>query len=1714
MDLVFKALTWSCDMIDTESDHETLIHVGGLTANQETVHLIVHGFWPFAYLELPERASTWKPHVLKKLVEQLKQLGSQGRIKFSVEIPKMGLMYRFLYHRRVPTLFVEFPTMKCMYQFANRIKRRFMLGHGITIHDRELKLHETKTIDPIIKYTSKFKLSTVGWLKTHIKANEHIASTDISAHISYTMLDSISESLDHVTLQPKYISFDIETYSKNHDSKDPDPHQVDNVILQIGLIVGRLGGDMESKQCLTLGETWTDQSYELTCFSPGLSPEDNAQQRQQKVLQAEKRLLLTFFDRIKTINPDVFIGYNIMKFDWPYIIARSKRANILNRLLECGRVYDIPASIGKISWTSSAYGEQSFEALHLHGRLHLDILMEIERNYKFPKYSLNYVSQVLLNEEKDDLTHRELFMIWQFTMDYVDALQRGMSFKDRQTVAQLMMEKLMRTRQTHGMVLKYRDAIVRRLRQEHPTQTLIQKSTRLMGLMADYCVQDCTLPIKLCNHLNIWSTALSMSRVMHVPISYLSTRGQQIRVIAQLVRTCIPEGIFIQSDGYPPYKYQGAQVIEANPGHYQDVFTLDFMALYPSEQESNNLCQTTMLRQDDVNHLRPDQYRTFSIHEHVGCDHDPLKRKKKKEEMYCSDNTFYFRRVAYDIAPDGSYTEHHKGIFPKVIHDLLSSRRAVKKEMAYHEAQMNLYAEKLVEVSSDEHTKQALIELKSKIQSDPNNATLYEKEMVQLKKKLIQECDHAEFQSQYKFHETMSKNKNAEQLAIKVSANSMYGSSGTKEGGVLSCSPIASIITAMGRYHLTEAIKEIQRQIPNIKLVYGDSVVGDTPVLVRHVTTESVRVMAIHQLFNEDQKFTMEGKEYCVLGQYQVWSDGGFVPIKTIMRHRNTKPLYRIISNSGIVTVTEDHSLVTHDGRILKPMELTKEERLLTHPWPKPWSVSPAKSYATDQEAWLYGACYVTAQRDHGMWKLKHFQESIILQLKKQLGLSPYYTLDTYYQRSEIVLPPALIQKHPLLALMLSAGDFPVIHSILLIQGQSFIRSFIKGVSFASGLISNGTMSITVSAHYPEAILDVSKLWWMVESLGYQVRCQYHLTGMYILHMLLTSNEEEPGMIYDMTMIKPSTEYVYDLETGNHHFAAGIGSLVVHNTDSCMLIAQGRTIQESYEIAKQVSKIATHKIKCLIVGMETDHRFQRKDGTMSYGIRDVTPSSPEFKDLVYNDQCQCIEYHNCPMSLEFENMYKNFFLRTKKRYTAYSVDAQGKMKKKTIKGVLTARREGAPFTRRVYDDVDEAILSGQSYDEVMDMIQYHLKQLYGYQLHHSQFVMYMGMKKLVSYAKHVKKPDPTTGKKTIDYYVDAEGNAIVDVTGPLDPRLVYKNMVQSHLGLKMVKRGVELPVSYRLEYLYVDLPSVDQSECAEDYTYYIEHYKDEGWRPDVDYYAKSLLGSNKEKQIVEMLKIKYRGPMIYDWGRPKETFMRVLKECLSVAKHVLTSQQLEYLYAIQNCQLFRMQLGPRSENKMEGKTWVRVVESCVSDQVISESRRQMAKVDAVMALSHDPEHRLWLSSAWQQGSLSLLQAALRHKSMILLNQLHDQYHLPKRKPRRGKHTSVDIGITLEKPKMITVESIESIPAMTLVWVMDRTAIPNVDEAPEGYVRPVTKSHYTYTIMNPECPDHKISGVLREQLISYYYARQHELQHMISYHQSWRHVTRTIQSWLA
>jgi len=388
------------------------------------------------------------------------------------------------------------------------------------------------------------------------------------------------------------------------------------------------------------------------------------------------------------------------------------------------------------------------------------------------------------------------------------------------------------------------------------------------------------------------------------------------------------------------------------------------------------------------------------------------------------------------------------------------------------------------------------------------------------------------------------------QLGIKCSSNAFYGACASSFSK-LRLPPAAACITAKAR----ESTKKMNKYLEDKghRVIYGDSVTGDTPILVSINGEE--KFIYIEELMKEEVK----NKSYKIpKEEIKVWSDIGFTKIKHVMKHKTNKRIFCIVTTSGIIKVTEDHSLLNPQGKEISPKDIKVGDFLLT--------------------------------KEH--------------KIKKD-----------FYNTEEI---------------------------------------------FKSSL---------------EAMKKVIQL----KNIGYNVYYDY-IDGYYKIFGIKEKIEE--GKILKIIDLGIIDDYVYDLETENHHFSAGVGELVVHNTDSTMPdvgITDPKKAREiGYKLAEELSSL-----------------------------------------------------YPKPMEIEFECTYHRMLCIKKKMYLCTLLNASGEeidnpdMMK--IRGVTLARRDNCKFQRDFYKSAVWKILHDETFINIFNFIIEKCIELVSHSVKWEELVMIKGL---------------------------------------------------------------------------------------------------------------------------------------------------------------------------------------------------------------------------------------------------------------------------------------------------------------------------------------------------------------------------------------------------
>jgi DNA polymerase delta subunit 1 len=125
----------------------------------------------------------------------------------------------------------------------------------------------------------------------------------------------------------------------------------------------------------------------------------------------------------------------------------------------------------------------------------------------------------------------------------------------------------------------------------------VWRDRSLIEEYAKYCINDSVLTLDLFNMFYMWTEVCEMSRTMMCSIEDIYTRGEQIKVLNQVVHSCISRKIVLQKmEKREPWSdLKGALVIEPVVDIYPGCVVLDFASMYPSIMISHNICPSTYI---------------------------------------------------------------------------------------------------------------------------------------------------------------------------------------------------------------------------------------------------------------------------------------------------------------------------------------------------------------------------------------------------------------------------------------------------------------------------------------------------------------------------------------------------------------------------------------------------------------------------------------------------------------------------------------------------------------------------------------------------------------------------------------------------------------------------------------------------------------------------------------------------------------------------------------------------------------------------------------------------------------------------------------------------------------------------------------------------------------------------------------------------------------
>lgn len=632
------------DMDDGNTLSKYVIRMYGITRDDKRIFVKVTDFTPYFYFRIPDFITD--RHV-PSLINQLKEAVGKKKKEFVNSIAKWQVLQRHAFEEF--TNYKLFRFIKLSLYDINALREyekvvRYGINYNGSRKKTYFKIYESN-IEPFLRCIHERNLQSVGWIRvdkyTEYDEETNPTSNDIAIETHWKNLNPVNDaSIGKIRIA----SFDLECTSG--DGKFPQAQRDTDKIIQIGTTFSVYGeSECYMKHIITLG----------TC--------DDIEGAIVESYKTEKEVLLAWRNLIIRTNPDVFVGYNTNGFDWKYLYDRAKKLGCETAFSKLSRINNDRSDFIVKDLSSSALGKNILTYYQVKGRINIDVLKVVQRDSKLVSYTLDNVSAEFIKESvnniiinNDQQTTIETKNTYGLDIGRYIKFHYDNSISSESYCAGKKFKVIGLTSKTITIegVLDTEILDFKRLKvvwcqakdDVSPSDIfrLQEGTSEDRAIIAKYCLQDCELVSKLTNKLQILTNNIGMANVCHVPLSYIFLRGQGIKILSLVAKTCrlrkhlIPtkkkkfinkeekvknkEAIFEDLDDDDITGYEGATVFNPTVGrHSEPITVLDFNSLYPNSMRHRNMSHETLVKDPQYDNLPGFTYDDATYLDKTGVPH-------------------------------------------------------------------------------------------------------------------------------------------------------------------------------------------------------------------------------------------------------------------------------------------------------------------------------------------------------------------------------------------------------------------------------------------------------------------------------------------------------------------------------------------------------------------------------------------------------------------------------------------------------------------------------------------------------------------------------------------------------------------------------------------------------------------------------------------------------------------------------------------------------------------------------------------------------------------------------------------------------------------------------------------------------------------------------------------------------------------------------------
>jgi DNA polymerase elongation subunit (family B) len=896
----------------------------------KTIYLKIKNYHPHFYLRLPDNFNQYK---LDNLVEHIKDQLYPKKYEESLidyELVNRHRFYGFTDNKIYKFALFIFKNTDAMRKFTYIFNNQINVP---SIGNYKYEAHETNIL-PMLRFMHRQNIKSCGWVIVNKYEKSNIETyTDLSIEANWKDVNNF-DTTTYASF--KILSFDIECTSV--DGSFPQPDRKTDEIITI---------------CSTISRYGQQEPYEIWAFSLKECLQFDDPRVKLYNCKSEKELLLKWAESIRRIDPDIITGYNISGFDENYLEQRAKLFGISERFSMLGRKKE-SCKFEEQKLSSSALGDNILKYYDMTGRVMIDMLKVVQRDHKLSSYKLDSVAENFIKGNVKSIVRENEYTI--LTITKMNLIKEGNYIKfqvnEEKYPGKFIIEKIIDNKIYIKEEVNFNqdsEIIWGLVKDDLPPSQLFKlyHQGHIEGIfkITKYCIMDCALINMLISMLQILNNNMAMASVCSVPLSFIFLRGQGIKIFSLVSKKCKESNYIIPvirpdkvlNDDNEEDTYEGAICFNPDIGFYPVPITvLDYGSLYPSSMIDQNMSHETIIL--DKKYLG-------------------LKNYKYNEIWYKSKSTLEKPDIMVTFAEPNT---KQKGIVPQILQYLLKARddtRGIQKkvtdssqwaileglQLAYKVTANSLYGQigaktspvRLKEIAAsttargremleygktyvEKQFRKILMEYMEKVDNELHNycnqIILRHSDILKPNRYLIE------------YWKQIYDNDKYELFKQQLEGKTILNGDLLKEYENIK----TTFMTTILQTYLKQSNFDIEP-----KIIYGDSVLGYTPLLIRN--KDKYMIIRIDRLVNEwksyigfkydDLKLT-EKQQYDKLEYEILCNNNKWAKIKRVIRHKTYKKIYRVITKTSFVDVTEDHSLINENGELVKPSELKIGNRL------------------------------------------------------------------------------------------------------------------------------------------------------------------------------------------------------------------------------------------------------------------------------------------------------------------------------------------------------------------------------------------------------------------------------------------------------------------------------------------------------------------------------------------------------------------------------------------------------------------------------------------------------------------------------------------------------------------------------------------------------------------------------------------------------------------